>query len=194
MADENRETGKKPQTDFDLGFGGLFKGLSDFLEVLSDKVEAFEQIDRSGSGQRGAPPRGPRGSVTRTGQVGIKRLGDDAQAVYGVTFRTLADGAPRVERFGNIRHTEEGPVVAEVREPLVDLFDEAGEILVVAEMPGAAEEDVSVELHDDVLVLETSGARRYAREVLLPAAVDPASMHKTFRNGILELKFTKAVE
>ena len=33
-----------------------------------------------------------------------------------------------------------------------------------------------------------------AREVLLPAAVDAASMQKTFRNGILELKLKKASE
>ena len=195
MAEEDKGAGKR-EVDLDLGFGGLFKGLGDFLEVLSDKMEAFEKMDSSGAApqgaSRGGPPRGA--PPTRTGQFKVKGLGDKAQGVYGLSFRTLADGVPRVERFGNIRRTEDGPVVADVREPLVDLFDEADEIVLVAEMPGANEEDVSVELHDDVLVLETSGERKYAREVLLPAAVDAASLQKTFRNGILELKLKKAAE
>ena len=187
MAEEDKGAGKR-EVDLDLGFGSLFKGLGDFLEVLSDKMEAFEQVDTAPHGApRGAPP-------TRTGRFKVKGLGDQAQGVYGLSFRTLADGVPRVERFGNIRRTEEGPVVADVREPLVDVFDEPDEIVLVAEIPGANEEDVSVELHDDVLVLQTTGERKYAREVLLPAAVDAASMQKTFRNGILELKLKKAAE
>ena len=190
MAEEDKGAGKR-EGDLDLGFGGVFKGLGDFLEVLSDKMEAFEKMDTSGAGLRGAPRGAP---ATRTGQFKVKGLGDQAQGVYGLSFRTLADGVPRVERFGNIRRTEEGPVVADVREPLVDVFNEADEIVLVAEMPGANEEDVSVELHDDVLVLETTGERKYAREVLLPAAVDAASMQKTFRNGILELKLKKTAE
>ena len=194
MAEEDKGAGKR-EVDLDLGFGSLFKGLGDFLEVLSDKMEAFEQMDTSGAEPRASGGRMPRGAPpTRTGTFKVKGLGDKAQGVYGLSFRTLADGVPKVERFGNIRRTEDGPVVADVREPLVDLFDEPDEIVLVAEMPGANEEDVSVELHDDVLVLETSGERKYAREVLLPAAVDAASLQKTFRNGILELKLKKAAE
>lgn len=186
MAEEDKGAGKR-EVELDLGFGSLFKGLGDFLEVLSDKMETFEQVDTSGAAPHGAPP-------TRTGRFRVKGLGDQAQGVYGLSFRTLADGVPRVERFGNIRRTEEGPVVADVREPLVDVFDEPDEIVLVAEIPGANEEDVSVELHDDVLVLQTTGERKYAREVMLPAAVDAGSMQKTFRNGILELKLKKAAE
>lgn len=190
MAKADKGAGKQ-EDDFDLGFGGLFKGLGDFLEVLSDKMEAFEQPGTAGARPRGAPRGAP---PTRTGHFKVKGMGDQVQGVYGLSFRTVANGVPHVEHFGNIRHTDEGPVVADVREPLVDVFDEPDEIVLVAEMPGANEEDISVELHDDVLVLETSGERRYAREVLLPAAVDAASMQRTFRNGILELKLKKIME
>jgi len=187
MTEEGKSGKRRPEANLDLGFGGLFKGLGDFLEVLSDKMEVFEKQDGSGS----TPDGGPRGSVTRTGQFKVKGLGDDAQGVYGFSIRTGAEGIPRVERFGNIRRTEEGPVVAEVREPMVDVFDEADEIVLVVEMPGANEEDVTVELHGDVLIMETAGDRRYAREVLLPASVDAASMEKTYRNGILHIKLKK---
>ena len=187
MSEGNKGGEDKREVNLDLGFGGLFKGLADFLEVLSKRVDAFDKTETGASGSG----RSPRGSVTRTGEFKVKGLGDRAQGVYGLTISTLAEGIPRVERFGNIRQTEEGPVVADVREPLVDMFDEADEIVLVAEMPGANEEDITVELHGDVLVLETSGERKYAREVVVSSPVDPASLEKTYRNGILQLRMRK---
>ena len=129
--------------------------------------------------------------VTRTGEFKIKGLGDKARGVYGFSVRTGIGGIPRVERFGNIRTTEEGPVVAEVREPLVDVFDEGQEIVVVAELPGVAEEEIHIEAQDDILSLETTGERKYAKEILLPEAVDATTLRKTYRNGILELGLKK---
>ncbi|HBY99589.1 MAG: hypothetical protein M5U01_33015 [Ardenticatenaceae bacterium] len=164
----------KEEVTVDLGLGGLFKGLGDFLDLLSDMVETSES------------------EVTRTGEFKVKGLGEQARGVYGFTVRTGLGGVPRVERFGNIRTTEEGPVVAEVREPLVDLFDEGQEVVLVAELPGVAEEEIQIEIEGDILSLGTSGERKYAKEVLLPGAVDATSLHKTYRNGILELRLKKA--
>ncbi len=192
MAEEGKGTDKSGLTVDLGGLDGLFKGLGDLL----DKMGPFaEKMDSLGAESGDSGRRTPRGAPSmRTGQFKVKGLGDKGQGVWGLSVRNLADGVSRVESFGNIRPTEDGPVVADVREPLVDVFDEPDEIVLVAEMPGANEEDVSVELHGDVLVLETSGERKYAREVLLPAAVEPESMQKTFRNGILEIKLKKAAE
>ncbi len=165
----------KPSINLDLGFGGLFKNLGDLIDLvseMSDKAEASE--------------------VKQSGEFEVKGLGDKARGVYGFTIRTGVGGAPKVERFGNIRKTDEGQVVADVREPLVDLFDESEEILVVPELPGVNEAQVQVELHDDILSITTSGERRYAKEILLSAAVDPASLRQTYTNGILELRLKKA--
>ena len=83
-------------------------------------------------------------------------------------------------------------MVAEVREPLVDVFDEDETILVVAELPGVAEEEIRIEVEGDILSLETAGERKYAKEVLLPAAVEAGPFHKAYKNGILELRLKKA--
>jgi HSP20 family protein len=168
---KKRET--KDEAMFDLGLGGLFKGLGDFLDLLSEAVETGES------------------DVTRSGEFRVKGLGDRAQGVYGFTIRTGVGGMPKVEHFGNIRTTEEGPVVAEVREPLVDIFDEGQEIVIVAELPGVAEEDIRTEVQDDILSLETTGERKYAKEILLPEAVDAATLQRTYKNGILELRLKK---
>jgi HSP20 family protein len=57
-------------------------------------------------------------------------------------------------------------------EPLVDVFDEADFILVVAEVPGAEEDSIRVELENHTLKLRAGGKHRaYRGEVGLPAEV-----------------------
>jgi HSP20 family protein len=176
MADENESKEKKETqktVTLDLGFGGLFKGLGNFVDLLSDLLETGEEI-------------------SRTGEFKVKDLGDRVRGVYGFSIRTGIGGAPRVEPFGNIRSTEEGPVVADVREPLVDVFDEEDEIVVVAELPGVGEDEIQIEIQDDVLSLETTGERKYAKEILLSQPVDATTLHRAYKNGILELRLKKA--
>ncbi|MBU0703248.1 MAG: Hsp20 family protein [Chloroflexi bacterium] len=172
MPEKKRET--KEEVTIDLGFGGLFKGLGNFIDLLGEMVETGEE------------------EVARTGEFRVKGLGDKGRGVYGLSVRTGIGGIPRVEPFGNIRTTEDGPVVAEVREPLVDLFDEGQEIVIVAELPGVAEGEIQIEVQDDILSLETSGERKYAKEILLPEAIEATTLRKTYRNGILELRLKKA--
>ena len=100
---------------------------------------------------------------------------------------------PAVERFGNVRDTSEGPVVSDTREPLVDVFDEGDEVLVVAEVPGVQEKDIRLDLAGDVLTLSATGPKRkYEKEVLLPAAVEPEARRQSYQNGYLELRLAKA--
>jgi HSP20 family protein len=170
---EKKEGERGQEIHIDLGFGKVFKGLGDFIDLLGEIVETGEQFERSG-------------------EFRVKGLGDQARGVYGVSVRTSVGGIPQVERFGNIRSTEEGPTVDEVREPLVDVFDEAAEILIVVELPGVDEDEIHVEVRDDILSLETTGERRYGKEILLSQVVDPASLQKAYKNGILELRLKKA--
>ncbi len=80
-----------------------------------------------------------------------------------------------------------------MREPLVDVFDETDHILVIVELPGVAEGDIRVEVKDDILSLSASSReRKYAKEVLLPAVVDPATVKQSYQNGILEIRLSKA--
>jgi HSP20 family protein len=82
-------------------------------------------------------------------------------------------------------------VVDETREPLVDVFDEDGSVLIVVELPGVAENEIELASEDDILLLKTTGRRRYAKEILLPAPVDPATMTRSCTNGVLEVRAMK---
>jgi HSP20 family protein len=153
----------------DLGLGEILKGLGGFIELLGELGEGKE-IRRSGS---------------------LTGSGSELRGLYGLSIKSLG-GVPVVEQFGNIHPTAEGPAVSDVREPLIDIFDEADHILVVAELPGVTNEEIALEVEGDILTLKATGReRRYAKELLLPALVDPASLHRTFQNAVLEIRLEK---
>jgi HSP20 family protein len=175
MTEPKKKRKAEEEIPIDLGLGGVFKGLGNFIDLLSDMVEKTENVEET----------------TRSGEFKIKGLGEKGRGVYGFSVRTGIGGMPRVEHFGNIRTTQEGPEVADVREPMVDVFDEEQEILIVVELPGVSEEEIRIEIQDDVLSLETTGDRKYAKEVLLPAVVNAAAIQKAYKNGILEIHLKK---
>jgi len=160
--------------ELDFGLGGVFKGLGSFIELLAEMAEKGETL------------------AQRSGE--IRGLREGMRGVYGFNVRMGLGGEPQVQQFGNVRATNTGPVVDEVREPMVDVFDEGDAVLVVAEMPGVSIRDVVIDVKGDVLSISTAetAPRKYAKEVLLPAAVSVASQRSTFKNGVLELRFEKA--
>lgn len=173
MAQNDR--GKEEGIHFELGLGGILKGLGSL-------VDAIEKLADEGPSQ-----------VQREVDLGAV-AGKRARAVYGFSVRVGGEGRPVIESFGNVREEKgRGVVVDEIREPLVDVFDEGEFYRVVAEMPGAEVADIVFEVRGDVLMLSgrTEG-RKYEKELLLPGAADPARAEHVYRNGILELKLWKA--
>ena len=153
---------------------GLLGGLSTLIENLGELAETGEELKKSGE------IRSPDGKL---------------RGIYGFNIKVgLGDDGIKVEPFGNVRKDAKTgtAVVEEVREPMVDVFEEEDHVLVLAEMPGVGEEDIKLELNEDVLsIAAEKGEMKYRKEVLLPAAFSPAKMSHTCRNGVLEVKFTK---
>jgi len=83
-------------------------------------------------------------------------------------------------------------VVQEVREPVVDVFEEDNHVLVVAEMPGVAKADVQITVEDDVLTFTAErGDKKYRKEVLLPASCAKEKIEVACNNGVVEIKCKK---
>ena len=79
--------------------------------------------------------------------------------------------------------------VQEIREPVVDIFEEADHLLILAEMPGIGAKDVRLEVADDVLTLEAAkDDKRYRKEILLPRSYPREKMDISCNNGILRIK------
>ncbi len=170
--DTMAERGKKGGEESEFGFGSLFKGIGSLFDLVSKMTEEGKE------------------EYTRTGE--IKGSGEKVKGVYGFSVKTGLGGKPIIEQFGNIKATEKGAVVDEVREPIVDIFDEKERLVVIAELPGVDENNIHLEVKDDILDLSAEAKdRKYSKEVLLPSPVDAESMESSYKNGILEIKLRK---
>ncbi|MGB9072227.1 MAG: Hsp20/alpha crystallin family protein [Terriglobales bacterium] len=169
------EKGKEKNAHIGVGsgLGGILKGLGDLVEKLGELEK--------------------RGGISETGT--IHGEGDKVRGIYGFSVKVgLGDRGPRIEPFGNIgRDADSGRTeVQEVREPMVDVFEEEDHLLVLAELPGIGKEDIQVDVKDDVLTITAErGEKKYRKEVLLPRSVSKEKMQVTCNNGVLEIKCPK---
>ena len=169
------ETGKDRHLNNGIGggLGGILKGLGDLVEKLGDLEK--------------------QGEISKTGS--INGPGEQLRGIYGFTVKVgLGDQGPRIEPFGNIRRDADSgrTEVQEVREPMVDVFEEEDHLLVLAELPGVGKDDIKVDVKDDVLTVTAErGDKKYRKEVLLPCCVPKSKMQVTCNNGVLEIKCPK---
>ena len=162
---------KTSEGGIELGLGGILKGFGDLVEKLGDLAKTGEQLSRTGE---------------------IHGAGKEVKGIYGFTVKVgLGDDGPRIEPFGNIRKDRESghTVVQEVREPVVDVFEEEDHVLVVAEMPGVSVDDVKITVEDDLLTISAErGEKKYRKEVTLPASATREKAQVTCNNGVVEIK------
>lgn len=173
---------------------GLPKGLTGFLGSMTDFVEKLEKLAQAGGeiAQRGSfpgteeEPSEERGSGKRP----------PVKGVYGFSVKLgLGDKDYKVEPFGNLRRdrTSGTSVVDDVREPLVDIFDEDDRLLIVAEMPGVEPEDLKVDLSGETLTLSAErGQHKYRKSIDVPSGMQRDQVSVTCRNGIIEVSCAKS--
>ena len=170
MAKDRKETGGIG------GIEGMLKGLTDFVEKLGELADKGEQLSKAGEIQFGDQEKGTKG-------------------VCGFSFKMgIGEQGVKVEPFGNVRKdkTTGEAVVQEIREPLVDIFEEDDHVLIVAEMPGIGAKDIRIEVHDDVLnFYAEKGDKKYRKEILLPGSFEAEKVSLSCKNGIVEIKCRK---
>lgn len=178
----------KKENEKEGGFlGGLFKGIGNLVD-LAAKLEKEEGV----ISKQGEIKDIGRKLSSLDALKGLKQR-KDIKGVYGFTIRTGLDkiGGPQVESFGNVKKTAKGPVVEEVREPIVDIFKEKNNLIIIAEIPGVAENTIKTEVKNDVLILEAGeeGHLQYRKEISLPYSVNPKTSKMSYKNGVLNLEF-----
>lgn len=152
-------------------------GIKTLLDLASNVAEHIKKVEEEG------------GDKNYTGQFETK---SGLRGVYGFNVSIGTDNKPTISKFGNISHTERGPVIEEMTEPIVDIFDEEDEILLIVEIPGTDEDKIKIEIEGDILNLTAEGKdHKYAKEILLKSEVQTESMKQHFKNGILEVRLAK---
>jgi HSP20 family protein len=164
-----------PAVDAFGGLGGLTNGIANLLGKLGELAEKGEELRKSGEFQTGAGNK-------------------DAKASYGFSMRFGAGdkskNEPQVQSFKKTnRPKNTAKPQVEDREPQVDVFNEGDHLLVVAEMPGIAKEDILVEFEDKQLTLTGKSSRvRFRKQIELPLEVTQDAVQLSINNGVVELK------
>jgi HSP20 family protein len=129
-------------------------------------------------------------------------------------FRDLISIQDRMNRLFEqtlSRSRAEEGVSATTWTPAVDIYETAETIVMKAELPGVAREDIQIQINENTLMLK--GERRFAKDVheenylrieraygsfhrsfTLPASVQQDKIRALFRDGVLELTLPKAEE
>jgi HSP20 family protein len=164
--DKKRKEKEEPIMDFGVSFGGLLKGLGDFMNTIAKMAEEGKS------------------EFEKVGEISFDKA-KKLKGMYGISVRIGGAGIPIVEKFGTVPETD-------VREPLVDVFDEKEVVRVIAELPGVEEGDIKTELEGNILKLSAErGDRKYEKDIELPAAVK-GEMKSRYKNGILEIELEKS--
>jgi len=104
-----------------------------------------------------------------------------------------------------------GRTAASATYPLINVYDDRDNMVVTAELPGAAKEKVSITFSDGVLAIagrqevpasvkNMSAVRRertegdFEKTIAIPTKINPNGINASFSNGILTITLPKAEE
>ena len=189
MPEEERKEKGKPASSVILGGSldilGLKIDLGKLLsapEELAGRLEGLrEKLKAAGGKETLSDEEWRQGGAVVTGHIRVRDLSGEREYHVGTLGRTGRQPAGQP------------PGPPEAVEPPVDVFHEAGQVAVVADVPGVELDDLSVKLEGNILAISTKvGARRsYQKTVPLEGDLEPSSLTATCRNGVLEVRLRK---
>ena len=151
--------------------GPWFNDISEELEKLGDLID--ETIQKAFKTAAEKPPS----RCTR---------------VQGFSIITGPDGKPRIHELSNRKPRREELEISEDPEPLVDLIEDAGTLLVLASLLGVKRDAIDLRTTEDRLTISVDTPNlEFHKELKLPAKVNPKSASASYKNGVLEVKLKK---
>ncbi|HEX4335552.1 MAG TPA: Hsp20/alpha crystallin family protein [Polyangiaceae bacterium] len=75
--------------------------------------------------------------------------------------------------------------------PSLDVYENDGEYLVVADLAGVAQGTAEVTLDHDRLVVSASGTRKFRRELIVPPSVEADKVSAEMKAGVLSVHLPK---
>ncbi len=130
----------------------------------------------------------------------MRRMEEWMNSMFGefepVTSRLLPAGA--------------GEEVMKTATPSIDIQEIENKILVTADVPGIEKEDITVNIHGDVLEITAQKKKekeekgegylrrersytKFYRKIALPGEVDPDKVDATLKDGVLKIEMEKSV-
>ena len=145
---------------------------------------------------RGIPPRTmadvsrARGlwSASRRNASGVNRASGRAARPKGENVGIIPVKKPREWRY------QTRPSFKRVRGPLVDVFNEAEEVLIVVDLGGFTRGEISLSKNPEQYILQAARGDQQFREMIdMPANVDVERSQERLLNGVLEIVLPRSV-
>lgn len=109
----------------------------------------------------------------------------------GLSFRTVKGEKPQRKPWVFATKPKFARI-EQVREPLVDIFEEADEINIILDVPGFKEEEIHWEVKDAILKLSAKTfGREWEESIALPEEVDTKNIKTKYQNAVLEITLIK---
>ena len=103
---------------------------------------------------------------------------------YRIMVRDRGEG-PEIQEMAGA-----APVSRQTGEPVAEVHRIGNEVKVITDLPGITGDALRLDVKGNMLVIDAGDAdHHYHSSAALPP-VDPASMKKTLKNGVLEVTFT----
>jgi len=141
---------------------------------------------------RGIPPR----TMSRVSRDLRARRAERRPAGSVAASRALLDAGQRDGAGGQVTPVtkprswryQTRPSFKRVRGPLVDVFNEAEEVLIVVDLGGFTLDEISLIMTPEHYVLRaTRGEQRFSERIELPPNVDVEQSRERLVNGVLEI-------
>jgi len=160
----------------------LSKILSSSEDLNKQLEELREKLKKSGGKETLSDEEWRKGKVSVSGNIKTRGILGDREYHIGTTEPPI-----------KVNERKKASETPEAVEPPVDVFYEAKEILVIAEVPGVELADLEFKVNGDAFSFFTksSARRNYRKEIKLSSKVDEDMMKATCKNGILEIHLPK---
>lgn len=118
----------------------------------------------------------------------FRGFGLGAPIIRGFSITIGPDGEPVFREIGSstVKPIKEGE-----KEVIVDIVETKDGYLITADLPGLREEDISIEVRDNKLIIKGYGKYTYYKVIDLPEKASKEIIEKKYLNGVLTLKIKK---
>lgn len=151
-----------------------------------------------------APAQGPMAPRPASPFVTMRRLAEEMDRIFEDFGLNLGLRQPNLLTRGHELLRREAGLIPAEWSPHVDILRREGQLVVRADLPGMARDDIKVEITPEALTIqgerkhEEKGERegwlynersfgRFYRSIPLPEGIDPAKAAAEFRDGVLEV-------
>lgn len=119
-----------------------------------------------------------------------EKRGVHKSRVRGFSMKVGPHEKPNIQYFN--RKLREKTKINEDPDPLIDLIEDAENVIVLASLPGVKREAIDIRATKNRLTVSVDTPNlKYNKELKLPAKIYPKSARASYKNGVLEIKLKK---